>query len=171
MVRGDREDVATNLLGQLQPAGLMVPNREGEAWEIVAMRTFASTPCRKNAQRSPSPTRLVWPSGACPHRVITPRRHIMPVGGLYVPGETWGIHQRRARHPLTHRRAELGQAGKVLGQPGGNAHELLGSLGDQLRQTEVAQLANAGPAHHGLARQVTTGTPIQKASKLVVWPL
>ena len=47
--------------------------------------------------------------------------------------------------------AEVGEAGKVAGQIGGDLYVLLGGVGYQLWETEVHQLAQAGAADDRLA--------------------
>ena len=49
--------------------------------------------------------------------------------------------------------------------------KLVGRSGGQFRQPQVHEGAQAGAPHQRVAHQGMTGTPIQKESKLVVWPL
>ena len=52
-----------------------------------------------------------------------------------------------ARPASAARRVRGGQAGQVAGQVRGDPHILLGVEGDQFRQAEIGQLAQAGPPH------------------------
>ena len=66
--------------------------------------------------------------------------------------ESAGVHERRPRHPLPQRPAQLLEPGQIARQAGGQGHVLLGRLGRQLLQVEVAQLAPAGPPDRRPAR-------------------
>ena len=88
------------------------------------------------------------------------------VGGLDVASESRGAHQRGCPHPLAQGSPQIAQSGQIAGQPRRDLYVLLGAGGDQFRQAQIHQLAQARSPHdcwasyEGIAcRPWRSGTP------------
>ena len=93
------------------------------------------------------------------------------VGVFDVLGEAFLIHEGGGLHAGAEIGAEVGEAGPVVGEVGGEADEFGGGLGGEFGESEVGELTQPARETGVLPMSVTTGTPMKKESRLVVWPL
>ena len=72
------------------------------------------------------------------------------VGRFDIPGKTDGVHKGGGLHAWAKALAKSCQAGEVGGQGGGDLNEVRVTVGDEFRQAQIHELAEAGAADDGV---------------------
>ena len=92
------------------------------------------------------------------------------VGGFDVAGESRGVYQGRFQHTLAQGGPQSGQARQVASQLGREAHIVVDVGGHQFRQSHVLRMLSPPRPTAVSPPRLTTGTPIHRASQVVVPP-